>query len=869
VSTSFGVDTNTLFGLPGGDGVAGRLLLTRSGYDLVLSIAATSDKVTVQDFFYQDNPSSSRNPVQQVKFSDLTTWNVSTIAAKVAAPPAGNQILTGTSGPDTLRGGAGNDTLDGGAGNDTLIGGAGNDTYLVANAGDVVTEVAAGGTDTVQASVTYTLSVEVENLMLTGESAINGTGNTLANVITGNAAANILDGGAGNDTLIGGAGNDTYLVDNTGDIVTEVAAGGIDTVQASVTYTLGVEVENLTLTGTGAINGTGNALANVVTGNAAANILDGGAGADTLIGGTGNDIYLVDSTGDIVTEVAAGGTDTVQASVTYTLATEVENLTLTGTSAINGTGNALANVITGNAAANVLDGGAGNDTLSGGLGNNTYLFGKGDGQDYINALDDAAPGKLNVLQFKAGIVQSEVILTRSGYDLVLSIASTADKVTVQDFFYQDNPSSSRNPLQQVKFSDLTTWNVSAIAAKVAAPPAGNQILTGTSGPDILTGGAGNDTLDGGAGADRLIGGAGADRLIGGVGADTLIGGADNDIYLVDNLEDIVTEVAEGGTDKVMASVTYSLSAEVENLALAFFGGSAINGTGNALANVITGNAAANTLDGGAGDDMLNGGSGDDTLIGGTGYDICVGGVGNDTFMLVAGGSDLSGFDQYDGGTGINRVVGGWGDDILKVANQLWNLVNIQSIEDSEAISGTNTILATSGNDILNFSSMTIKNFVIDGDAGNDVITGTVGADQIRGGVGNDTLSGGRGDDGYLFGRGAGADMIGEDDTTAGNTDALLIDAGITVDQLWFRRIGSDLEISIIGTTDKATIGNWYSGSAYHVEQFKTADGKILLDGQVDALVSAMAAFSPPTAGQTTLSPALQATLNPVIAANWH
>jgi Ca2+-binding RTX toxin-like protein len=213
--------------------------------------------------------------------------------------------------------------------------------------------------------VTYTLGVEVENLTLTGASAINGTGNVLANVITGNSANNVLDGGAGADTLVGGAGNDTYIVDNAGDVVTEVASGGSDTVQAAVTYTLGAEVENLTLTGAGTINGTGNVLANVITGNSANNVLDGGVGADTLVGGAGSDTYVVDNAGDVVTEVASGGSDTVQAAVTYTLGVEVENLTLTGASAINGTGNALANVITGNSAANTLDGGAGNDSLSG------------------------------------------------------------------------------------------------------------------------------------------------------------------------------------------------------------------------------------------------------------------------------------------------------------------------------------------------------------------------------------------------------------------------------------------------------------------------------------------------------------------------
>jgi Ca2+-binding RTX toxin-like protein len=381
-----------------------------------------------------------------------------------------NNIITGNSANNTLTGGLGNDNLNGGAGVDTLIGGVGNDVYTVDNVGDTITENLNEGTDTVNSSVTYTLSSNVENLTLQGTSAINGTGNELNNTITGNSANNILTGGLGNDnlnggagadTLIGGVGNDVYTVDNVGDTITENLNEGTDTVKSNVTYTLSSNVENLTLTGTTAINGTGNDLNNIITGNSANNTLtgglgndnlNGGAGADTLIGGVGNDIYVVDNLGDTITENLNEGTDTVQSAISWNLGTNLENLTLTGTLAIDGTGNSVNNTIIGNAANNTLIGGDGIDTLTGNAGNDILVGGFGNdiltggtGADIfrfntanegLDNIKDFKVAELDIIQVSAaGFAGGLVVGTLTASQFISGAGITSANSSSQRFIY--------------------------------------------------------------------------------------------------------------------------------------------------------------------------------------------------------------------------------------------------------------------------------------------------------------------------------------------------------------------------------------------------------------------------------------------------
>jgi len=216
-----------------------------------------------------------------------------------------DDVLEGLDGDDTLLGYAGNDTLDGGAGADTMLGGLGNDTYYVDDAGDVVTETRLRrdtGVDTVFARIDWTLGGNCENLTLIG-TAQRATGNRLRNILIGNDEDNILDGQAGADIMRGGLGNDTYIVDNLADLTIETGLDllEIDTLLTSVNRTLGANLENLTLTGTRAINGAGNSLDNILTGNDAANKLRGAGGNDTLTGGHGQDMFYFDTPLDAAT----------------------------------------------------------------------------------------------------------------------------------------------------------------------------------------------------------------------------------------------------------------------------------------------------------------------------------------------------------------------------------------------------------------------------------------------------------------------------------------------------------------------------------------------------------------------------------------
>ena len=393
---------------------------------------------------------------------------------------AGSTGAAGNGDGNLLKGNIGANLLDGRGGADTMQGGVGNDTYVVDDAGDEITEMAKGGIDTVKSAITFDLSatahLEIERLTLTGAATIDAIGNGWANILTGNDGSNLLDGAAGADRMTGGKGDDTYVVDTAADIVVELVGGGGDTVRSSVSRALGAEFERLHLLGAANINGNGNAIANELLGNDGNNILNGLGGADSMAGAAGNDTYIVDNAGDSVSEALSAGIDLIQSRVTLSLGSDIENLSLTGTAAISGTGNDLGNLITGNAAANSLTGGLGDDTLNGGAGADTLTGGGGDDLYFIDNAKD--------MLVEAGGDGSDTVSSTGSVDLNLS-----------------------------RFANIEHVTLTGGGGIHATGNADANLLRGNAAGNILTGGDGADTLDGGLGVDRLTGGSGSDLFL--------------------------------------------------------------------------------------------------------------------------------------------------------------------------------------------------------------------------------------------------------------------------------------------------------------------------------------------------------------------
>ena len=600
----------------------------------------------------------------------------------------------------------------------------------------------------------------------------------------------------------------------------------------------------------------GSANGDMYLGDVNDNSFSAGAGNDALDGGLGNDVLEGGADNDTLS--GGDGADSLYGQTGADVLTGGA-----GNDALFGAGHYGGGGLGDN---DILDGGTGNDYLVGGMGSDTYLFRRGDGQDTINNDCDAWNGgadpdasKRDVLKFEEGVLASDVAVSRSGDNLIVKIDGTADQVTVQNYFVEDGFGARGWAVDQIRFADGTTWGLADIKTRVLAGNDGNNTLTGYATDDTLSGLAGNDYLEGRTGNDTLNGNEGDDCLDGGSGNDTLNGDDGADSLYGQTGVDVLTGGA--GNDSL-------------------FGGGHYGGGGL---------GDNDTLDGGTGNDYLVGGMGSDTYLfrrgdgqdtinndcdawnGGAdpdankldllqfeegllASDVAVSRNGDNLVLKINGTTDQVTIQNYFIGDGVSSR--GWAADQVKFADgTMWTLADIKTRVLAGGVAD-DTIYGYAGADNLS------------GGNGSDTMYGQDGNDTLDGGAGSDSLNGNAGNDTYAFGRGGGQDIASEYDTTSGNADVAVFGEDVSADQLWFRQAGNNLEVSIIGTDDKLTVSNWYSGSAYHLEQFKTSDGKMLLDSQVQNLVQAMASFSPPAAGQTTLPTDYQSSLNTVIAANW-
>ena len=453
-----------------------------------------------------------------------------------------NNIIIGDSTNNILKGGYGNDYLDGGSGIDSFEGGYGDDTFLVDNLLENVKEIAGQGNDWVESkNINLDLGaqgnwVDIENARLTGTTNLNVTGRESNNHLIGNDGSNVLNGGDGIDTLEGGLGNDTYIVDSTTDVLIEVSnqfdtttgkikTGWIDTIQSDVSFNMASlqAFENLSLSGSAVINGTGNGNDNEIRGNDSANVLtgfagndtlDGAGGLDKLIGGAGNDTYRLSNDGDSIVELANEGTDTIEIQNTFSLllpslSNNIENLTLLGTLAADGTGTNGGNVLTGNSASNVLTGLSGADTLVGKDGADILIGGLG--ADTLDLTESTAVK--DIVRFNAG----DSLATLTEADKVIKFAMSTDSIDLAGTIKIAATSAATNGIDSgaikshkidngiIKFDDADTYssalsintsNINNVIDYLKANVTGNSIVAFQSGSDmwLFQDGGTSDTL---------------------------------------------------------------------------------------------------------------------------------------------------------------------------------------------------------------------------------------------------------------------------------------------------------------------------------------------------------------------------------------
>ncbi|WP_442777324.1 beta strand repeat-containing protein, partial [Sphaerotilus montanus] len=763
----------------------------------------------------------------------------------------GNDVVYGSAGADTLVSHNGEDTVDGAGGSDTYrvtgntttgfhgydtykdSGTAGTDKIVALGTGDVDIGLlgsfgAGSGIETIDASGA------TGNVRLLGD---NSASTLDFRTVTLTGTRLVIDASNGNDTVYGSAGNDT-LVSNHGEDLLD-GAGGSDTYR--------------------------------VTGNAAATF-------------HGRDTYKDSGT---------SGTDTVMALGAGDVDIGVHDWQGTGIEVVDGTGAAGRVRLWANDSANLLDfstttfvgsnilidGAYGSDTIKGSAGNDVILGGADadlldgqDGSDTYRVTGNRAAGWNSFHHFDlyadTGTTGTDKIVALGTGDVDIGVAG---------------------------------WQNTGIEVVDATGATGLVRLLGRDEADVMdfrttTLVGANLVIDGGYSNDTIFGSAGADTIIG-AGNDDLVDGAEEgDTFRV-------TGNVAGGWSSFQGYDTYSDTGTTGIDRLVALGGAVdigLAGWQNTGVETIDATGATGTvrllggddatlfdfstttltgsnllIDGAWGSDTLVGSAAADQIVGGGGDDRLDGFEGSDTYQVTGnqaeGWRSFQGFDTYQdtGTTGIDTLhAQGAGDVDIGLLN--FDVSSGIEVIDTRDVVGQTRIVGSWSDDVLDFSGTSIlgSRVVIDGSGGTDVVFGSAGDDTIIGGSGADSMAGGTGNDVYRVGRGASLDVIWDYDETAGNQDVIEFGPDIAIDQLWFQRLDGFLEVSVIGSWDRVYVMDWDTGPASQVEQFRTADGHVLLNTQVDTLISAMAAFDAPSGGTTTLPEAYRAALVPLITSTW-
>ena len=629
------------------------------------------------------------------------------------------------------------------------------------------------------------------------EAYLNSSALAAPQRFTGTANADVLSGTSGADVLEGLAGDDTYYVNNSGDVIVELANGGTDTVYTSVNYTVAANVENVHIIGSG-LTVTGSATTNNAFHVQApgGNVLNGGGAVNSVSytnASVGVTATLSGANGPLP---AAPGTD-VLFNFSNLIGSKLDDVL---------TGNELKNALVGGMGNDILRGGKGDDVLAGTVGDDTYIFARGDGADSI--LEVPEGGAHNVVAFLAGVGADQLWFRQVGTALEVSTIGTTDKITISGWY----GAGIAPRIQEFRMADgrvllgADVQNLVQAMAGLAPPPLGQLTLPPGTASLLWPALAQNWRIDGTdqpTNGGPFVGGVNKDIIRGTAGADLMAGQGNDDIYYVNHVNDVVIEEADGGRDTVYVSTSsYTLPSNVEEVHIS------------------------------AGSQMVAGSSGSYNVF----------------HVDVAGG---------------NLLIGGGANNTASYAgSRTGATVRLVSANSAPAVQ-------QGRDELVNFSTVEGSDYndVLTGNASSNTLIGGRGHDMLQGGQGADVLAGGLGDDTFVFARGDGADIITETAADAGY-DAIAFLAGVSLDQLWFRQVGADLEVSTIGTTDKITIRAW-NAAAPNIEEFRTAAGHVLRGADVQQLVQAMANLTPPPLGQLTLPAGTAAALAPALAQAWH